>query len=230
MHERSGRSASIAARLRELGYTVFEAEDAASALPILEREPNIRLLFTDLGLPGGVDGRALVERAKNIRPSLKVLITTAYAASALVHDGRLDPGVDLLSKPFSFAALTARIRDVLDHDAAAEGPARILVVEDEPLLRMLVVETLAECGCLTVEAGSFAEALKELHKFGGELAGAIIDLGLPDKPGDDLIREIRASRPDLPILLATGYESDTIRERLARRRLPEGTGSGTGVT
>ncbi|MCZ7658478.1 MAG: response regulator [Xanthobacteraceae bacterium] len=200
--------------LRELGYTVFEADNAASALPIVEREPDIRLLFTDLGLPGGVDGRALAERAKKIRPSLRVLITTAYAASALVHDGRLDPGVELLSKPFSLTALAARIRKVLDQDTVPEGPTRILVVEDEPLLRMLVVEMLAERGCLTVEAGSFEEAVRELHAMGNELAGAIIDIGLPDKPGDGLVGEIRASMPDLPILLATGYGGETIRERL----------------
>lgn len=200
--------------LRELGYTVFEADDAASALPILEREPSIGLLFTDLGLPGGVDGRALAERARTIRPSLKVLITTAYAASALVHDGRLDPGVDLLSKPFTYAGLAVHIRDVLDRNTGPEAATRILVVEDEPLLRMLIAETLAEHGCLVVEAGSFGEALKAFHKIGGELAGAIIDLGLPDQPGDELVREIRASRPELPILLATGYGADTVRERI----------------
>lgn len=202
--------------LRELGYHVFEAIDAKSALQILEREADIRLLFTDLGLPGGVDGRALAERAQRIRPSLRVVITTAYAASVLIHDGRLDPGVDLLSKPFTFAALASRIRDVLDRDPTREGPVRILVVEDETLLRMLVVETLTDHGCLTEEAASFREALQKFQRLGDGLGGAIIDLGLPDKPGDDLVREIRALRPDLPILLATGYGTDTIRERLAQ--------------
>lgn len=200
--------------LRELGYHVFEAIDAAAALQILERETDICLLFTDLGLPGGVDGRMLAERARKIRPSLKVVITTAYAASALIHDGRLDPGVDLLSKPFTFRALATRIRDALDRSPAREGPMRILVVEDESLVRMLVVDTLSERGCLTVEAGSFQEALKEFRRIGDELSAAIIDLGLPDQPGDELVREIRASRPDLPILLATGYGTDTIHERL----------------
>ena len=89
--------------LRELGYTVFEAIDGTSALTILEHEPTIDLLFTDLGLPGGIDGRALAERARTTRSSLKIVITTAYAASALIDDGRLDAGVDLLSKPFTFA-------------------------------------------------------------------------------------------------------------------------------
>ena len=106
--------------LRELGYVVFEAMDAASALEIIGQEPGIRLLFTDLGLPGGVDGRALTERARGARTSLKALITTAYAGSALIHDGRLDPAVELLNKPFSFAALATRIRGLLDGDRNQE--------------------------------------------------------------------------------------------------------------
>jgi signal transduction histidine kinase/CheY-like chemotaxis protein len=202
--------------LRELGYQVFEAIDAASALQILERETRIRLLFTDLGLPGGIDGKELAARAKKMRPSLSVVITTAYAASALIHDGRLDPGVDLLSKPFTLAALASRIREVLDRAQAPDGPTRILVVEDEFLLRKLVVEALTERGCQTVEAANFRDGLKKFRSIGDELAGAIIDLGLPDQPGDDLVKEIRASRPDLPILLATGYGSDAVRGRLAQ--------------
>ena len=93
--------------LRELGYAVLEAADAASALEILAQEPKIDLLFTDLGLPGGINGRSLAERAREGRAALKVLITTAYAGAALIHDGRLDPDVELLSKPFSFQALAA---------------------------------------------------------------------------------------------------------------------------
>jgi len=202
--------------LRELGYQVFEAIDAASALQILEREADIRLLFTNLGLPGGVDGRALAERARKKSPSLKVIITTAYAASALIHDGRLDPGIDLLSKPFTFAALASRIRDVLDRSVTPRDAIRILIVEDEALLRMLVVDTLTERGYLTVEAADFREALEKFRSLGDGLAGAIIALGLPDKPADELVREIRASKPELPILQATGYGADTIRERLAQ--------------
>jgi CheY-like chemotaxis protein len=95
-----------------------------SALDILERTPDIALLFTDLGLPGGIDGRALTGRSLRLYPSLKVLITTAYAGSALVHEGRLDLGVDLLTKPFTFTALAVRIRELLDRapPGAPEAP------------------------------------------------------------------------------------------------------------
>jgi hypothetical protein len=70
---------------------VFEAGEAALALEILTREPTLRLLFTDLGLPGRVDAKELSERARKLRPPLSMMITTAYAASALIRDGRSNP-------------------------------------------------------------------------------------------------------------------------------------------
>jgi CheY-like chemotaxis protein len=102
--------------LRELGYTVREAANGAAALEVLERHPDVGLLFTDVGLPGGMNGRQLAEAAKRARPMLKVLFTTGYARDAIIHDGRLDPGVVLMTKPFSFAALAARLREMLDAD------------------------------------------------------------------------------------------------------------------
>ncbi len=78
--------------LRELGYTVLEAPAAAAALQLVESRPEIRLLFTDIGLPGGMNGRQLADAARTLRPDLKVLFTTGYARNAIVHDGRLDPG------------------------------------------------------------------------------------------------------------------------------------------
>jgi signal transduction histidine kinase/CheY-like chemotaxis protein len=102
--------------LRDLGYIVFEAADAVAGLGLVVREPNLSLLFTDLGLPGGIDGRVLAQQALKHRPLLKVLITTAYAGEALVHEGRLDPGLNLLSKPFTFAALARRVRQLLDDE------------------------------------------------------------------------------------------------------------------
>lgn len=111
------RSYTVAS-LRELGYSIHEAADGRSALAIIQREPDIHLLFTDLGLPGGMDGKALAAQAQQLRNDLKVLITTAYAGQALIHEGRLDPGVELLSKPFTINSLARRIRDVLDVKSA----------------------------------------------------------------------------------------------------------------
>jgi CheY-like chemotaxis protein len=103
-----------AATLRELNYAVIEAEDAPKALQILEIVPNVCLLFTDVGLPGGMNGRQLAHAALRMRPKLRVLFTTGYARNAIVHHGRLDPGIDLIGKPFTAAALATKIRELLD--------------------------------------------------------------------------------------------------------------------
>jgi CheY-like chemotaxis protein len=100
--------------LRELGYRVLQAPDGAAALRLLEQEPAVRLLFTDVGLPGGMNGRQLADEARRRRPGLRVLFTTGYARNAIVHHGRLDPGVELIVKPYTYAALAAKIRAVLE--------------------------------------------------------------------------------------------------------------------
>ncbi|AMN38633.1 response regulator [Rhodoplanes sp. Z2-YC6860] len=202
--------------LSELGYTVLEAADAQSALDIIQDHESVQLLFTDLGLPGGMDGKALALRAQQVRNSLKVLLTTAYAGSALVHDGRLDPGTELLSKPFTFDSLARRIRELLDRNDRTQQQSKILIVEDEVLLRMLVVEVLTDHGWQTIEAGSFSEGAEILQTAGDELSAAIVDLGLPDRSGDQLVLEIRARYPDLPILLTTGFADENMRARFAR--------------
>ncbi|BAT58186.1 blue-light-activated protein [Variibacter gotjawalensis] len=101
--------------LRELGYRVLEAHDARAALSLLERQTGeVHLLFTDVVLPGGMTGATLAKKAQALRPNMKVLFTTGYARNAIVHHGRLDPGVELITKPFTYSDLAARVRDVLD--------------------------------------------------------------------------------------------------------------------
>lgn len=100
--------------LRELGYRVIEAADGPSALRLLEREDRVDLLFTDVVLPGGLTGAQVAAQASARRPTLKVLFTTGYARNAIIHQGRLDKGVELITKPFSFSDLAARVRDLLD--------------------------------------------------------------------------------------------------------------------
>jgi CheY-like chemotaxis protein len=100
--------------LRELGYRVVEAHDGPSALRLLERQARVDLLFSDVVLPGGMTGAQVAAKAKDLRPGLKVLFTTGYARNAIIHHGRLDKGVQLITKPFSSSDLAAKIRDVLD--------------------------------------------------------------------------------------------------------------------
>ncbi|HTB41105.1 MAG TPA: response regulator, partial [Reyranella sp.] len=100
--------------LSELGYRVLPAADAQIALDTLDREPDIDLLFTDVVMPGGRNGRQLADEAVKRRPTLKVLFTTGYTRNAIIHHGRLDPGVNLIGKPYTFEELGTRVRTLLD--------------------------------------------------------------------------------------------------------------------
>ena len=100
--------------LRELGYRVLEAANGRGALEVLQAAHDVDLLFTDVVLPDGMDGRRLADEAMRRRPGLKLLFTTGYTRNAIVHNGRLDAGVALISKPFSFVGLAAKVRQVLD--------------------------------------------------------------------------------------------------------------------
>jgi PAS domain S-box-containing protein len=100
--------------LTDFGYRVLDASNGAAALEILDRENDIELLFTDVVIPGGMNGRQLAHAAVQRRPGLKVLFTTGYTRNAIVHHGRLDAGVDLIGKPYSPSDLGAKIRMVLD--------------------------------------------------------------------------------------------------------------------
>jgi CheY-like chemotaxis protein len=198
--------------LRELGYTVLEASLAAAALHLLERHPEIRLLFTDIGLPGGMNGRQLADAARKIRPDLKVLFTTGYARNAIVHDGRLDPGVVLIPKPFTYAAVAAKLADLLDEP---KSPPRILLVEDEVLVRMVATDQLEDLGYRVDTAGSATEAMNKVKLMAGDIALAIVDIGLPDIKGDVLVGELRLRHPDLPIIVASGYDDPVLLKRFA---------------
>jgi CheY-like chemotaxis protein len=195
--------------LRELGYNILEAENGRAGLKLLDAHPHIKLIFTDVGLPGGMNGRQLADEARRRRPDLQVLFTTAYARNAIVHDGRLDPGVELITKPYSQAALSSKLRDMLD---AREGPSRVLLVEDEPLIQMLAVDFLEDAGLKVDTAGTAREALNKLALSCGGFAAIIVDIGLPDRSGDDLAHEIRSMHSSLPIVVATGKGAKDVGE------------------
>jgi len=109
--------ATVASMLEDLGYTVRSASSGTEALYILEEDSTIVLLFTDVVMPA-MGGRQLAERALAIRPALRVLFTSGYTENAIVHNGRLDHGVELLSKPYDRERLAARLRRVLDGPGA----------------------------------------------------------------------------------------------------------------
>jgi CheY-like chemotaxis protein len=153
-----------------------------------------------------MNGRQLSVEARKRRPDLKVLFTTGYARNAIVHDGRLDPGVELITKPFTQATLSEKLRDIID---AKCTPGRILLVEDEVTSRLLATEYLEDGGFKVDVAGSAAEAINKLRLVPGGFDAVVLDIRLG---GDALVAEIRAIYPSLPIVLATGQRVANLRK------------------
>jgi signal transduction histidine kinase/CheY-like chemotaxis protein len=104
--------------LEELGYTVVVAHDGAGALRIVNDGTHLDLLFTDIVLPGGMNGRQLSYEVLKARPGLAVLFTTGYTPNAIIHHGRLDPDVQLLSKPYTQEDLSRKIRHILERQSS----------------------------------------------------------------------------------------------------------------
>jgi PAS domain S-box-containing protein len=100
--------------LAELGYQAIEVGDAASGLNVLESDARIDLLITDVGLPGGMNGKQMADVARRRRPDLKVLFITGYAENAALANGELEPGTHIISKPFAIDRLASRIKAVID--------------------------------------------------------------------------------------------------------------------
>ncbi|WP_322597464.1 MULTISPECIES: response regulator [unclassified Methylobacterium] len=98
--------------LADLGYRVLAADGAAAALNLLALHPEVGLLLTDVVMPE-VNGRRLADEALRRRPDLKVVFMTGYTRNAIVHNGMLDPGTQLITKPFTVAQLAAKLRAVL---------------------------------------------------------------------------------------------------------------------
>ncbi|RYB07696.1 PAS domain S-box protein [Lichenibacterium ramalinae] len=104
----------VADVLADLGYAAIEAEDGPAGLKVLEGRARVDLLITDVGLPGGMNGRQVADAARVLRPGLKVLFITGYAENAVVGNGHLDPGMEVLTKPFAIDDLADRIRGLID--------------------------------------------------------------------------------------------------------------------
>jgi PAS domain S-box-containing protein len=207
------------ALLTELGYQVVSAKDADAALSIVESGLAIDLLFTDVVMPGKLKSTEMVKRARQIRPGLAVLYTSGYTENSIVHGGRLDAGVHLLSKPYSTEALALKVREVIEEQvgtnppaptgpqpAVAEqppGPLSILVCEDEYLILVNTVQMLADLGHTVAEASTGGEALTRLGSEPCDIL--VIDVGLPDMSGVELARKARELRADIGIVFASGH-------------------------
>jgi CheY-like chemotaxis protein len=188
-------------------------------------------------MPGPIKTRDLARRAQELIPGLKVLYTSGYTANAIIHDGRLDADVLLLSKPYRRDELARQVRRALGRprpqaakpaappaapaSVSIAGPAAggnprgwppgsvALVVEDDPLIRMSLLQMLESLDLTAEGVGTAEEALLRLRQ--DPLPALLItDLGLPGMDGIALIAEARRLYPALPVLLATGHAANTV--------------------
>jgi signal transduction histidine kinase/CheY-like chemotaxis protein len=215
------------AQLSDLGYQIVSASDGETALELIRQDASISLLFTDIVLTGALNGRQLADAAKVIRPYLRLVYTSGYTQNAIVHHGRLDPGVTLLSKPYRANELARVIGGAFTPDSLSDegGPGRaipmvetnqpflglpehlaILVTEDNAMVRRGLVLVLKEMGHTVMEAGTATEALAVIEgKARVDLL--LTDLGLPDMSGIALATQVRKHLPDLQIIVATGQRA-----------------------
>jgi CheY-like chemotaxis protein len=171
-------------------------------LRLLERQNEpLDLLFTDVVMPG-MTGRELADAARERQPTLRVLYTSGYTRNAIVHGGRLDAGVEMIAKPFTYAALAQKVRDVLD----AGRTGRVLVVEEEPTVRSLAMELLSTGGYAVEEAANAGEALAKIRSAQGRYDVVFIANRLGDNLGAWLSGELRQLHADLPVLIAAENE------------------------
>ncbi|WP_158900071.1 PAS domain S-box protein [Burkholderia sp. L27(2015)] len=209
--------------LSQLGYAVLKADDAQGALTIIRSGVHIDLLFTDVVMPGPVRSPEMAKQALALLPHLRVLFTSGYTQNAIVHGGRLDPGVELLSKPYSREQLAYKVRQMLRgatspanvrrQDKVAEAQPttvssatslRILVVEDHDDSREAICEVLTMLGHRPHGVGSGEEALANLGAQTFEVL--LTDISLPGMSGIELAHKATDVTPALRCVFASGRD------------------------
>ena len=200
--------------LRELGYRVFEAHDGPSALRLIERQDrSIDLMFTDVVMPR-MSGRELADMARAVQPELKILYTSGYTRNAIVHGGRLDSGVEMIAKPFTYQALAEKVVDVLE----AGRIGRILLVAENTIARTSAAQGLLALRYSVDQAATASEAFGRVRAAQGRYDAVLLDDDLPDKGGEALVVEMRANFADLPILIASAERVGPLAARFAKDR------------
>ncbi|MGJ9417686.1 response regulator [Massilia sp. CMS3.1] len=214
--------ATVVDMLRQLGYRVLSANDGTAALHVVQSGVPIDMLFTDVVMPGPLRSPELARQAKLLLPKLAVLFTSGYTQNAIVHGGRLDPGVELISKPYRRDDLARKIRMLLGNAGVALEPSeiqtqspklaqptataprgrRILLVEDEPDNRMILCEILSMLGH---QVAAVPDAEQALTLFVPDAFDVLItDLNLPGISGTRLAANLRVKAPGLQVIIASG--------------------------
>ena len=210
--------------LSELGYRVLKAVDAASALIVIESGIPVDLLFTDVVMPGTLKSPELARKARLRLPEIAVLFTSGYTENSIVHGGKLDAGVELLSKPYSREALARKLRHVLANQtqrrqAALRGGQRpapaaatVLLVEDDAMIRANSAEMLQDAGYSVLDVSSAEAAAEALRTRAVDVL--VTDINLPGASGAELVAHARAARPDLGVVFASGDAAPLLRGEL----------------
>lgn len=217
--------AAVVSTLQTRGYRVLRANDAQAALSILQSGVHIDLLFTDVVMPGPLRSPELAQRARQIIPGIAVLFTSGYTQNAVVHGGRLDPGVELLSKPYRQEDLARKIRHLLKNqqqvNVLAEAlrerrpvapaqppradPLRVLLVEDQHDVRDTSRQLLDLLGCEVHDVATAEAAQAALQRARFDVL--LTDITLPGRSGLELARDAGEHHPRMKIVIASGYGS-----------------------
>jgi PAS domain S-box-containing protein len=196
--EEAVRAAAFA-MLEEMGYRCLQASSAQAALDIVQSGEAIDLLFTDVVMPGPLKTRDFVAQTEALRPGMPVLYTSGYTENAIVHHGRLDEGVSLLSKPYSRNDLARKVAALMNTTRPT-----VLVVEDDSLVRTAAVDMITELGFIVVAVEDAPAALAHLES-GLRIDVLFTDVGLPGMRGPALAAAARNIRPDIKVVFASGY-------------------------
>ncbi len=199
VEDESGVRALVTEILESVGYTILACDTGEEAFLAAERHPgNIDLLISDVVLQT-IGGRQIAEQITGQRPTVKVLFISGYTGDAIVHNGILDPNADFLQKPFTAEALCTKVRSILDSQRKIQ---HVLVVDDDPSIRSLLVEILQESGFRVATAVNGREAFRAASDYPFDLV--ITDLVMPDHEGIELIRSLKKGYPHLRIIAISG--------------------------
>ncbi|WP_420992532.1 response regulator [Cupriavidus sp. 30B13] len=219
--------ATVVDMLASLGYRVLRARDAQSALAIVESGVPVDLLFSDVVMPGPLRSTEMARQVRERLPAIAVLFTSGYTDNAIVHAGRLDEGIELLSKPYSHEALARKVRQVLAKERVALPPGvpaalrvpagmpatppasrvaglRVLLVDDDELVRASSAELLRSLGVAVAEAGGEDDAVPQLLAQPPDVL--VTDVFLGGTSGVDLAIAACRQQPRLRVVFVSGYD------------------------
>ena len=223
---------AVVLMLEDLGYRALEASNGNDALALVANGDAIDLLFTDVVMPGELQGPALAEQVEQLRPGLPVVFTSGYTAETIMRYGRLQDGVHLLSKPYRKEELARKLRSILGPGKAVEfagmaaeveagevttpvhkasepfaerpGTHRIVFAEDDALVRLATVDMLDTLGYAVHAVADAESAISSIERERPELL--LVDVNLAGSDGRDVAKKALAIHPALRVVFATGRD------------------------